>query len=55
MLTALEEAVRFRRVDRDVVRPLELPEDEFLIRLGDAIAADVFSARFVDDLSATLF
>jgi hypothetical protein len=42
-------------MDRDAVRPLELPEDEFLILLGDAIAADVFSARFVDDLSLTLF
>ncbi len=55
MLAALEEAGRFRCVDRDVVRPLELPEEEFLIPLGDAIAADVFSARFADDLSVTLF
>jgi hypothetical protein len=55
MLTALEEAVRFRHVDHDAMCPLELPEDEFLILLGDAIAADVFSARFVDDLSVTLF
>jgi hypothetical protein len=47
--------MRFRHVDRDAVRPLELSEDEFLIQLGDAIAADVFSARFVDDLNATLF
>jgi hypothetical protein len=47
--------VRFRHMDRDAVRPLELPEDEFLILLGGAIAADVSSARFVDDLSVTLF
>jgi hypothetical protein len=47
--------MRFRHVDRDAVRPLELPEDDFLIQLGDAIVADVFSTRFADDLSVTLF
>ncbi|MGB7125839.1 MAG: hypothetical protein WBD42_03295 [Methylovirgula sp.] len=49
-----EEAVRFRRMGRDAVRPLELPEDELLILLGDAIAAGVFSAVFLSDLRAVL-
>jgi hypothetical protein len=50
----LEEAVRFRRMGRDAVRPLELPEDELLILLGDAIAAGVFSKGFLIDLRAVL-
>jgi hypothetical protein len=49
-----QEAVRFRRMGRDAVRPLELPEDELLILLGDAIAAGVFSAAFLIDLRAVL-
>lgn len=32
---------------RDAVRPLELPEDELLIVLGDAIADGVFSKGFL--------
>jgi hypothetical protein len=50
----LEEAVRFRRMGRDAVRPLELPEGELLILLGDAIAAGVFSPNFLIELRAIL-
>ena len=49
-----EQAVRFRRMGRDAVRPLELPEDELLILLGDAVAAGVFSKGFLADLLAVL-
>jgi hypothetical protein len=49
-----EEAVRFRRTGIAAVRSLELPEDELLILLGDAIAAGVFSAGFLSDLRAVL-
>lgn len=49
-----EQAVRFRRMGRDAVRPLELPEDELLVLLGDAIARGVFSASFLSELRAIL-
>jgi hypothetical protein len=50
----LEEAVRYRRTGSHAVRPLELPEDELLVLLGDAIAARVFSKGFLADLYAVL-
>jgi hypothetical protein len=34
--------MRFRRMDRDAVRSLELPEDELLVPLGGANTAGVF-------------
>ena len=42
-----EEAVRFRRMGREAVKALELPEDELLILIGDAaVARGVFSPGF---------
>lgn len=49
-----EEAVRFRRMGREAVKALELPEDELLILIGDAAAAGVFSPGFLDELRAIL-
>jgi len=49
-----EEAIRFRRTGLAAVRALELPEDELLVLLGDAIAAGVFSKGFLIDLRAVL-
>lgn len=45
-----EEAVRFRRTGAAAVRALELPEDELIVLLGDAIAAGVFSGAFLSEL-----
>jgi hypothetical protein len=49
-----EEAIRFRRTGLAAVRALELPEDELLVLLGDAIAAGVFSAGFLSEFRAVL-
>lgn len=49
-----EQAIRFRRMGREAVKALELPEDELLILLGDAIAAGVFSKGFLSELCAVL-
>jgi len=49
-----EEAIRFRRTGIAAVRALELPEDELLILLGDAIASGVFSADFLSEIRAVL-
>ncbi len=49
-----EEAIRFRRTGIAAVRALELPEDELIVLLGDAIAAGVFSRGFLTDLRAVL-
>lgn len=49
-----EEAVRFRRTGAAAVRALELPENELLVLLGDAIARGVFSAAFLSELRTVL-
>lgn len=49
-----EQAIRFRRMGREAVKALELPEDELVILLGDAIAAGVFSQSFLCELRAIL-
>jgi hypothetical protein len=49
-----EEAIRFRRTGLAAVRALELPEDELIVLLGDAMAAGVFSAWFLSELRGLL-
>lgn len=51
---SLEEAIRFNRMGRVAVRPLEVTEDELLILLGDALAGAIFSRRFLIELHVIL-
>ena len=52
----LSEAIRFSdwRGRRFNQRPMDMPEDELLVLIGDAIAAGVFSRGFLADLCAVL-
>jgi hypothetical protein len=53
---AREVAIRFSvwRHGKIDLRPLTMPEDELLVLIGEAVAARVFSADFLDELSAIL-
>ena len=49
----MREAIRFAAMkdgETMYLRPLDLPEDELVVLIGDAVAAKVFSERFLSEL-----
>ena len=57
VLDELLEAIRFAAVKSAewvYLRPLDIPEDELLVLIGDAIAAGVSSAGFLNELRGVL-
>ena len=51
-----QQTIRFGKwmPGRFQTRPLEIPEDELIILVADAMAAGVFTRGFIDDLRAVL-
>ena len=57
VLDDLHEAIRFAAIKGDAtcyLMPLDIPEDELLVLIGEAIAARVFSTKFVKELRDVL-